>query len=335
MACLDNLLGIKSECTDTTPTVSLYIDSLVTSSEMEKFYDAPHETVKAMFDDKLNDAINVVKNDVYSQFTGNYITHSVIDSKRVGIYDERNAASDAIAATYKGLEIKMDQSKSSLKLVISSIKFYGNHTGNIDVKIFNTLTGETLATETIAAVAGEVVEAFTNYEYSGNLEPMFIGVMYDSTGVDAYKSTVGLTGCTSCSDTAYNQVNSYLGVRAVNNSTGSSVVQSNLTGTADTGGLSIVYSVECDHKGWMCNQKNVLAMPVLYKTAELLMEYALFNSSRFNDHSTNRDKYVERQMMYKDKYDETMKGVLNNMVLPVNDICLKCERTNRLVTSFP
>ena len=335
MACLDNVIGVRSECSDATPTTSLYIDSLVSTKEMEKFIDAPHETVSELFTERLAMAIDEVRTDVYTHFAGNYITRSIIDSKRIGIFDEHRNASAAIANTYKGIEVRMNQTASSMKFVLSGLTFYSNHTGNVDVKVFNTISGELLDTITVAAVADEMVEVVVNKEYSSNLEPLYLGFVYDSTGVAAFKSTVGLTGCSSCSNTAYHSVNSWLQTRAINNPIASDVVQDNITGTSDTGGLSIVYSVECDHKSWMCNQKSILARPILYKTAEVIMEYALYGTDRFNDHNTKKDDYTARQLMYKEKYDELMKSVLNNMIMPNNDPCLKCERTNRMITSLP
>jgi len=335
MACLDNVIGVRSDCSDVTPTTSLYIDSLVSTKEMEKFVDAPHDTVSDLFTERLSMAVEEVKTDVYTKFSGSYITRSIIDSKRIGLFNEHRAASAAITSTYKGIELRMNQSASSMKVVLSGLTFYSDHTGNIDVKVFNTISGELLDTITVAAVADEMVEVVVNKEYSSNLEPLYLGFVYDSTGVAAFKSTVGLAGCVSCSNTAYHSVNAWLQTRAINNGTGSDVVQDNLTGTADTGGLSIIYSVECDHKSWMCNQKSILARPILYKTAELIMEYALYGSDRFNDHNTRKQDYIDRQLMYKEKYDELMNSVLNNMVLPSNDPCLKCEKTNRLVTSLP
>lgn len=335
MACLDNVIGVRSECSNTTPTTSLYIDSLVSTKEMEKFVDAPHDTVSDLFTERLAMAIEEVRTDVYTHFSGNYITRSIIDSKRIGIFDEHRNASAAITNTYKGIEVRMNQTASSMKFVLSGLKFYSDHTGNVDVKVYNTISGELLDTITVAAVADEMVEVVVNKEYSSNLEPLYLGFVYDSTGVAAFKSTVGLTGCSSCSNTAYHSVNSWLQTRAINNSTASDVIQDNITGTSDTGGLSIVYSVECDHKSWMCNQKSILARPILYKTAEVIMEYALYGTDRFNDHNTKKEDYTARQLMYKEKYDELMKSVLNNMRMPNNDPCLKCERTNRMVTSLP
>ena len=158
MACLTDLIGIRSECTDTTPTVGLYIDDLVTVAEMEKFIDAPFETVKSLFDNRLEMATNEVRMDVYNAFTNQYITRSIIDSKRIGQYDSRNAASSAILNTYKGIEIQIDNSKSAIKLVLAGLTFYGDHTGAIDVKVFNTLTGEHLDTIAVSAVAGQHIK---------------------------------------------------------------------------------------------------------------------------------------------------------------------------------
>ena len=335
MACLTDLIGIRSECTNTTPTVGLYIDDLVTVSEIEKFIDAPFETVKSLFDNRLAMATNEVRMDVYNAFTNQYVTRSIIDSKRIGQYDDRNAASNAIASTYKGIEVQIDNEKSAIKMVLASVTFYGNYTGTVNVKVFNTLTGEHLDTIAVSAVAGQHVTVNVSKEYSGNLEPLYLGFMYDSTGVSAYKGTVGLTGCTSCSASAYVSVNSWLQTRAIKVATASDVTQSNITGTADTGGLSIVYSVECDHLSWMCNQKSILARPIMYKTAELLMEYSLFQSSRFNDNATNFEKYQQRQLMYKEKYDEMMKNVVSNMVMPTDDVCLSCQKSARMMTSLP
>jgi len=335
MACLDNVIGVRSDCSDTTPTVALYIDSLVSSKEMRKFVDQPHDTASDLFAERLSMAIDEIKSDVYTHFSGNYITRSIIDSKRIGLFDQHRAVSSPITNTYKGVEVRMNQSASSMKFVLSGLTFYSDHTGNVDVKVFNTISGELLDTITVAAVADEMVEVVVSKEYSSNLEPLYLGFVYDSTSVDSFKSTVGLSGCSSCGNTAYHSVNAWLQTRAINNSTGSDVIQDNITGTSDTGGLSIVYSVECDHKSWMCNQKSILSRPILYKTAELLMEYALFGTDRFNDHNTKKEDYTARQLMYKEKYDELMKSVLKNMQMPSNDPCLKCERTNRLVTSLP
>lgn len=302
---------------------------------MEKFLDAPHDTVSDLFNERYSMAVNEVKTDVYTHFQGSYITRSIIDSKRIGLFDEHRAASAAIASTYKGVEVRMNQSASSMKFVLSGLTFYSDHSGNIDVKVYNTISGELLDTITVAAVADEMITVDVLKEYSSNLEPLYLGFVYDSTGIAAFKSTVGLTGCSSCSNTAYHSVNAWLQTRAINNSTGSDVVQDNITGTSDTGGLSIVYSVECDHENWMCNQKSILSRPILYKTAEMLMEYALYGSDRFNDHNTRKQDYIDRQLMYKEKYDELMVSVLNNMVLPTNDPCLQCKRTNRMITSLP
>ena len=335
MACLTDLIGIRSECTDTTPTVGLYIDDLVTVAEMEKFIDSPFETVKSLFDNRLEMATNEVRMDVYNAFTNQYITRSIIDSKRIGQYNDRNAASSAILNTYKGIEVQIDNSKSAIKLVLAGLTFYGNHNGAIDVKVFNTLTGQHLDTIAVSAVAGEHVTVNISKEYAGNLQPLYLGFIYDANSVSAYKGTVGLTGCTSCAASAYVSVNSWLQTRAMNIERGLDVVQSNITGTADTGGLSIVYSVECDHLSWMCNQKSILARPIMYKTAELLMEYSLFQSSRFNDNATNFEKYQQRQLMYKEKYDEMMKNVVSNMIMPSDDICMACQKSARMMTSLP
>ena len=134
--------------------------------------------------------------------------------------------------------------------MLSSVKFYGNHTGNISVKVINTLTGEVYDTITVAAVAGEHVETVINKSYSANLEPLFLGFVYDSTGVTGYKTTTGIAGCSSCSSSAYHAVNKWIGVRAFKSPTGTNIEQDNITGTSDTGGLSVVYSVECDHENW-------------------------------------------------------------------------------------
>ena len=102
------------------------------------------------------------------------------------------------------------------------------------------------------------------------------------------------------------------------------------------GGLSVWLSIECDHESWLCNIKQQLAIPMLYKTAELAMEYGVFNTERENT-STVRDKgqLKERQLMYHETYNDKMKKALAAIVLPSDSDCFVCKRRNRVTVAIP
>jgi len=77
-------------------------------------------------------------------------------------------------------------------------------------------------------------------------------------------------------------------------------------------------------------------MPILFKVAELTLEYAISNSSRDNTRTMrDLDMLKERHGLYKSEYEKHLELALKRAVVPNDPVCFKCDRTNGVYVSIP
>lgn len=151
-------------------------------------------------------------------------------------------------------------------------------------------------------------------------------MVYDSEGINSYR-TVLRTDCSGCSDPFI--TNQYLRIKGLKLPELLPKIVSNVSAQTDTAGMSIEYSVQCNHSDYLCTMNNMIALPVLYKTAAELMEYALNISvnTRTNTTTTiNRDVLKDRYEFYESKYREFMKVLLDNILIPSDEKCFVCNQ---------
>lgn len=88
---------------------------------------------------------------------------------------------------------------------------------------------------------------------------------------------------------------------------------------------------------WICSHAENLALPLAYKTAEILVADAAYNTSgerATNHHTINIDQLKERHSFYVSKYKEIMSNWLGNMQLP-NNRCFQCNTPIRHKITLP
>jgi hypothetical protein len=74
----------------------------------------------------------------------------------------------------------------------------------------------------------------------------------------------------------------------------------------------------------------------MYRTAEAIMEYAYYNSERFNNKTAiNRKELNERMMKYHEDYTTQLKSVVQNMVTPNDGICYSCKPRTKSIVTLP
>lgn len=334
--CLENIVSIKNTCDAVASNSGLYLDDIdVTLREIEKYVTADYPNAAQLALDKIKFASKVVAAEINTYFQGQYRANSVIDSQRIGFH-YNNKETVAASAVYKGMEIEICQSNSFLQLHLSTLELFVNYSGAVSVLVYDLIQGKLLDTIAVTAVAGEVVTVNINKTYNSNRKQMDIAIMYDATLVAQYKTDATSGGCSSCGKGSLRSINGYVRARGISAALADPKINSSMVGESFTGGLSVVYSINCDKESWLCAIQNVIAQPVLYRAATDLMRFALDYSDQFNTRTRiDDDKLKRRHDYYLAKYEETMRNVLTKIKLPSDSLCFECNDRIKSVVAIP
>lgn len=331
MACFDNIISYKGGCSSVS---GLLLDNIIPIREVEKYVGADYDTAAELIEDKIDFAIHNITKELVNSFQSSYIPRTILENKRAGFFAETQTLK-AAAAQYRGIELRVCNTESYLSLYVSSIDTYLNYTGALNVLVIDNMTGQTLDTIAVTSVAGQVVTTYVDKTYNAEKRKRRIAFVYDCTSIENYLTNLIGEGCTTCNGGLYN-LNDWVTGRSIKYDTGSTPILANIDGHTDTAGLSINFSLQCDQESWLCAHRNLLAMPILYRTAELILEYAYFNSDRFNSKtSIRREEIKERIGLYHGDYMTQMEIVNKNIRTPMDGLCFQCKQRTKSVTTLP
>lgn len=328
MDCLKSLVGLQGGCADIAADASIYLNSKVTYSEFNDYIDQnDYQTVDDMFTSIRSNAVDLFLSEYQTEMYSKYVSRTVINQQRFGNYDNGLKASNG-SAILKGMRFDRCTNEPRLGYRVTKVGFIGQYTGDVDVLYYDGLTGQLLATDTVSAVSGQ--EVLINVNRIFNVTDLFI--VYDATGIDAYQTKIDLyvTGCRSCSKW---KVNAHCNAQPITATIGNPL---SFDGASEMGGLIADVSMECDHESWLCGIKQQLAMPIMFKIAELVMEYAISNTSRSNTRTMRDvDMLKDRHGLYKNEYEKHLKLALERVVIPNDPVCFKCRKTNGIYVAIP
>lgn len=291
------------------------------------------ESGKQLLLDKIVQAQNELLVDFRSHLQPRMRVSSVIQNDRVGHYSNQRATVNRAANTYKGLRIDLDRSVY-LKLYINAITVFVDATETVTVYLYDLLTGETLDTYSIAATANQPTVYQVNKGYGNNHQYSRFALVMDTTTANAYRTTIykGYTGCIDCRTAP--RKHPYARFYGTEVGSANTKVLQSFTGTDNTFGLSIDYSLNCDVEPFICNMKDLLVQPLLYKAATLVLR-ELKISNRLNSIVLlHKDEVNDLLDYYTSKYEQTLNIMLDTMRLP-NDLCFHCNARTSYATRIP
>lgn len=335
MSCFDNIISVKGGCNDVTPLSGYYINNLVSLDELNSFVGKEYADGEALAVDKITFATQQITGIVYNHFASKFRANSLLDGMRVGFPSDNLQVKAGSAATYEGINLELCNTSSFLDVHISTISLQVDVTANVSVYVYNLITGLLLDTIVVPAVAGKIVTANVGKTYSADRRKLNLIFVYDTSAINSYNTTINNTnGCASCGGNTYS--NSYMTYRGVSIPSASQKIKSNLVSQSDTAGLSVVYSVSCNHSEWLCTFNNLIALPILYKAGAEIMEYARLQSKRTNSNITiDLEKLKERNDIYELKFRELLDGILQNLKLPSDNRCFECNPRSRHTVILP
>jgi len=334
--CFTNLISIGGCRNPVTPTSGLMMNDIgITLPELEQFIDKDYLNGQALFEAKLKFSLNVVFSSLQAFLSPKYKAHSIISSARAGQFQDNKVVVAGQANFLKGIYFDLLNSDSYVDLFVSAVSLHTDFTGDIPIYFIDLVQNRILETMTLTSVAEEISVLHVNTLFKSNRKKLSLAIVYDSEGINSYK-TVLRTDCAGCQDPHI--TNRYLRIKGIKLPELLPYIVSNVVPQNDTAGMSVEYSVQCNHSDYLCTMNNMIALPVIYKTAAELMEYALNISvnTRTNTTTTiNRDVLKDRYDFYESKYKEYMKTLLNNVLLPSDEKCFVCNSVGKHAIILP
>lgn len=329
MKCFNNVIGINRTCTPVEPISGLYINSLpgVSLKTIDAGINEEYASGVKLIEEKIQMAGDIIANHLRAGISKIQVK-SVVNAGNIGLYVENEKVSPVVDRL-RGIQYKLLGS-SYLSLFLNSISIYSYETKEIEVYVYDLITGELLDTITIDAVSGEVVTVAVNKKYYSDTKPMQLFICTDSNLEHNQASLVKghCYGCTS----SYSTNDAFVSYSEITQ--GQDIIYQNLKGASSTGGLSINYSLSCDIEPYLCSIKNTLAMPLLYKTGSLLMEELIYSKRLNSVINVYKPDHKELYEKFEMEYMASMKAIFDNMPTP-KDVCFACNSSIKFVAIAP
>lgn len=328
--CLENLIGIYRPCGDTPASDSgLYLQDLpeITIKNAEAIV-TDQDSGFELLQSKIAFATEYLTSDFVAKLYPRFAQNSIIENYTAGFYQNNKPLNSGIPGSLKGIQLKVTE-YPYLSLFLSSISLFVNFTGTVPVYIYDLIQGKQLDVINVEAVAGEIVQVdiYKQYKTKGQMLNIFIG--YDSSDIQSYNSYIfgqGFTrGCRTCPQPR-GHGNKFVWMYSKSIAASAQKIEYNLQSLNDTGGLSVVYSLNCTADKFLCSIRNTLAMPLLYRAALEVLKAAKV-SQRISSFVVIRKDEIDTMIEWYDgEYHKTLSEILQNLKLP-NDICFLCNRS--------
>ncbi len=336
--CFDDLIALRGACYDTVPTSSLWLNDLgIDMNFVGQVITKDYKDADDFFNRKRDFAVRMVSNQIHNFLRPKYKASTVIENFRIG-QGEDNLKQVVGSGFLKGIEIDLCQSRSYLDVYVSEIALQISTTQSVDVLVYDLVQNKLLDTITVDCVANEITRVYIKKTYKAERRGLDLFIGYDSTGISA-NTTRLKKNCINCSGNYQSEIsNSYSKIRAVQIDQSGQIIKSNLDYLNETGGLSVVHSLGCNHENWLCSISNQMAFPILYKTAALMIDHGLSATQDQRANTTvtiNKELWKERMDRMEFYYSESMNNLLQNIKPPSDEICFACKDNLRHVIMLP
>lgn len=337
-SCFDNIIGLRGTCADPVSTSDLWINDIgISQKELDAIVTEDFVDGIDLFNKKLNHSINAVTSQVYSNFAPRYKAFSQLENQRIGYYSDNQKFTATTAGWLYGQHLTVYNDDSFVDLNISQLNLMVNASGTYDLLVYDLTENKLLDTIQIDTNTGEIGKTFPSKKYLSGREKRELLICYDPDGASYSEMSLNKSkGCSSCNTGAYK--NDYLHSQGVKILASDDKIIENLVQIQGGGGISIMYSLSCNHREWICSSTSILAMAIFYYTAFEIMDFAMLNSPNEKLNTTtwlNSDLIEKRRAEYYDRFTASFKDALKNIVLPSDSKCFVCKQPSRYATMLP
>ncbi len=335
LTCFDNLVLLQG-CSEQASTSGLYSDNIdIDKDFIDEIRTRKYLSAQDFFNKKFDFALKTTIDKAAVFMQNKFRLATLLDNYRSGQFQD-NLTMIAGDGNLKGINFDLCNSDSYLDFYLSEISLQTDYNGDIDVLVYDLLQDKLLDTLTVTSVANEIITIYPQTIYKSSRKKLNLFIGYDSTGIAA-NTTYLKKGCTTCGG-SYSLNNGYEKVNGAKIDPSAQKTKQNLTLIGETGGISIVHSLSCNHENWMCSYANLIAMPALYQYGMDVMDFALTVSpnDRVNTSVTlNADLVRERRNIYRGLFEEKFSTLIDNMKTPSDSKCFVCKDSIREAIILP
>lgn len=337
--CFDGLIGIRGTCDSPTSASGLFIDDAgISLTELNEFVTDNFKNGIDLFEKKLAFSINEVSNKVHAMMLPKYRAASILENSRVGIYQDNLRMIAPVAGKMRTMQFELTNTTSFLDLFVSEIALQVDKDGTVDVSVFDLIENRLIETIPIECKKNEISVVYPSKKFKSNRKKLNLLFAYDSTGIHANTSYLTRSGgaCFDCAGGNRLQ-NQHMRISPGLIDILDDKIAKNIVNTNDTGGMSIVYSLSCNHTDWLCSISNAMALPILWNTAAAIMEHALLISptEQMTPRTMKPELLKQRYDLYNMKFDETFNSMVKNISPPSDEKCFICNNRIRTASMIP
>lgn len=329
-ACFDNIVSLREYCTEETSVSDIYLNDIgLNKDQIEQLITGDYATVKSLVENTISMSIKEITAEIYGHFSNRIQTASAIESGIVGV-PPSSSYTTVTGGDYRGIYLSLKNGANYLNFELAAVSLFLDHSGVVNVLVYDLDQNKLLETIPVTAVAGQIVEVYPNSIYESGMKSLNLWIGYDATAIDSYKTLTRSSVC--CGN--YGRKTTYL--QANGTSLTGDFITANLEYLQDTAGVGVRYSIWCDSYAWMCTYARLLALPIAYKTASELYRRGLMvspNTRTNNSTTTNTDLLTANFNWHESKYRESMDRILKNIHLPSTSVCFQCKSpvTNAII----
>lgn len=331
MDCLDNLIALDHTCAgDTDPVMTLQSIGITERSLAQILNE--DETPATLLANVEKLARKVVRNDVITHFASRIIPRTMVDSQGIGIPDCDAELLSGGAGERGGIVVELGESRSNQVLRISNLGLWmPGADQDYTITIFDLQDGSVVSTHQVPGGSDTITRREFQIVLPAHKRRRSYFITTDATSF--YRVDLNAAGsCTTCTGAL---VYGTASIWAARIAASVPVRRSNLRAASQSSGLLATVTVECDHSAILCEIRDLLALPYLYKVGHLLMERALYAYERLNPNTVDKEALAMRHDSFGEQYAAAMKNVLGNMRLPDDPTCFVCNQRTKTVVAIP
>jgi hypothetical protein len=331
LECFDGLITMDATCAGGDPGV-LTLQSIGIDESLLADIAGREDTTGSVLANAEKIARAVMYNDVVAQFAPRMIRRTFLDRVLVGQADDRQTLESGTGIGGIVIEIGRNQTwqNSNMVLRIGSIGLWSNVTTQATVTVYDLDDSSVVATRTIDIIAGRNITEGVQIALPAYRRKKSYFITH--TLPDWYRTTTDASGCTTC---VKGQLGSDVSVWGGRIAPALPVKRSNIQRSSNTSGLSVLVTLECAHSQLLCEVKDVLALPYLYKVGEAIMQRGIESYTRLNSTRLNLDNLQARADRYGKQYVAAMQNTVGRMRLPDDPKCFTCYTPVRSTISLP
>ena len=329
MQCLQNLIGVAQSCQGQPGYLSLQTIG-ITEGLLAQVHNED-ETPLTMLANVERLAAEVLKNDVVTHFGERIIPRTMVDG--IGFGEPANENEVLTGTGIGGIVVELGANRSNQVLTIGSLGLWmpgGDAT--YTVKVYDLTDGAEVASVDIDAIGDEITRESVALSLPARRRRTAYFITTDATSYN----TVNIlpdAGCGSC--TRHAQYIGGVEIWAGRIAPATPIRKSNIQSTSHTSGMMATLTVECDHGALLCEVRDRIALPYLYKVGQLIMDRAIYAFERMNSQTINKDALQERHDRLGSEYAASMRNILTRMNVPDDPICYVCNQRTKTLVGIP